>query len=198
LGEKELSEESSEFDFDSNVSESAEQGNDDVIGPASDERGVNTDFNTKDNVQDDDILASSSLPSSSQDIPLDKTDPTPGPDKLDSQKRRKVIRVSAIRSGLKELNETSKPRGLFKFWKKGTNEDKNQYFQREDEKHTEWMEQDNTTSDRKKQVQIDMKRERARLRKQKSRAQKKIRDGPKNPKEKKKRVRNHNGLVKCT
>jgi hypothetical protein len=162
-----------------------------------DERGVDIDFNSEDNAEDNDIPTSSSLPSSPQNISFDEIDPSP--DELDRQKNQKVTRVSAIRSGLEGLNDASKPRGLFKFWKKGTNEDKNQYFQREDERHNEWMEQDKVTSHQKKQVQVDMKRERARLRKQKSRAKKKesmIQDGTDNPKGKKKRVRSNSVVLK--
>jgi hypothetical protein len=102
--------------------------------------------------------------------------------------------VTAIRSGLKGLGDGLNPQGLFKFWKRGTKEDRNQYFGREDERHKEFMEQHKETSDRKKQVQNDRQRECARLRKQKSRARKRE---SKNI-EKKKRVCNDSGLVKCT
>lgn len=114
--------------------------------------------------------------------------PSQNPDKPD-----KITRVSAIRRGLKGLDDGLEPRGLLKFWKRGTEEDRNQYFGREDERHNEWMEKEKYSSNRKKQVQIDTQRERARLRKQKSRARRKeSRSGGK-----KKRVRN-SGLVKCT
>jgi hypothetical protein len=100
--------------------------------PAS-EVDFNADFESEDNP--DDIPASPSLPSSPQNhIAFNETDP----EKTDNLK---VTRVSAIRNGLKGLKDGMKPQGLFQFWKRGTTEDRNQYFEREDERHNEWMEQ---------------------------------------------------------
>ena len=130
----------------------------DMVDSEPDEIGVNIDF-----TEDNDLPASSSLPSSlpssPQNIPLNKTD---------HDKPAKVTQVSAIQSGLKGLEDGLKPQGLFKVRNRGTKEDRNQYFECEDKRHNEWMEKHKDTSDRKKQVQIDKQRERARLRKQKS------------------------------
>ena len=138
----------SESSFEPSVSE---LDDDTPIKP--DKTYLNIDFDTEDNVKDNDLPINPSIPSSSQNISLDETDPN----KLDRQNNHKLTRVSAIQSGLKGLNNTLKPWGLFKFWKKGTEEDKNQFFAREDERHNEWMEQDKDRSDRKKQVEIDTK-----------------------------------------
>ena len=181
----------SESSFEPSVSE---LDDDTLIKP--DKTYLNIDFDTEDDVIDNDLPINPSIPSSPQNISLNETDPN----KPDRQNNHKLTRVSAIRSGLKGLNNTSKPWGLFKFWKKGTEEDKNQFFAREDERHNEWMEQNKDRSDRKKHVEIDTKQECARLQKQKSRARKREsslrnQDGTKNLGKKKRYATS--GLVKC-
>jgi hypothetical protein len=169
----------------SDIESSASEPQDMIDSDPDEENEFNTDFD-KDNDLPLAVTQISSLPSS-QSIP---------PDETDHDKPNNLTRVSAIRSGLNGLKDGLKPQGLLKFWKRGTDEDRNNFFEREDERHNEWMEKEKYSSDRKKQVQTDLQRERARLRKQKSRAR--MRESKNG--EKKKRVRNNSDLqvVKCT
>lgn len=167
-------------DFESGVSELQDTIDSD-LGP-----DEGSDYGTDNlNVQDNDLPVnrSPSLPSSQDTIPPNGTDPN---------KSDRKTRVSAIRSGLEGLKDGLEPTGLLKFWKRGTEDERKQYFEREAERHKELMEKEKYSSDRKKQVETDIQRERARLRKQKSRARKRE---SKN-REKKRRVRNSHGLVK--